>query len=56
MLAGQRVVASPVTISLAPPSYMSAVSKKVMPASTAARTSGSAAASSRCHARRDVSP
>jgi hypothetical protein len=41
----------PVTTSLEPFEYMSAVSKKVMPASTARRTIGSAAVSSSIHGR-----
>ena len=39
----------PVAISLAPCEYVSAVSKNVMPPSTAARTIGSAACSSSTH-------
>ena len=41
----------PVATSLAPPEYVSAVSKKVTPPSTAARTMGSAASSSMTQAR-----
>jgi hypothetical protein len=40
----------PVATSLAPAEYVSAVSKKVTPPSTAARTIGSAASSSSTHA------
>jgi hypothetical protein len=46
----------PVTSSLAPAAYISAVSKNVTPNSMARRTSGSAAASSSTHSRREVSP
>ena len=43
--------ARPVTSSLAPSEYMSAVSKKLMPASTALRKKGREAASSSTHGR-----
>src|SRR5471032_1933946 len=43
--------ARPVTSSLAPSEYMSAVSKKLMPDSTALRKNGLAAGSSRTHGR-----
>jgi hypothetical protein len=46
----------PVATSLAPCEYMSAVSKKVNPPSTARRTIGSAAASSSIHGRPESSP
>ena len=44
-------IARPVTSSLAPSEYMSAVSKKLMPASTALRKKGFAAGSSSTHGR-----
>jgi hypothetical protein len=46
----------PVTTSLAPSPYMSAVSKKVTPASIASLTIGSAPRSSRIQSRLEVSP
>jgi ribosomal protein S20 len=48
--------ARPVTSSLTPSEYMSAVSKKLIPASTAARKKGRAAASSSTHGRHPGSP
>jgi hypothetical protein len=41
----------PVTTSLSPSEYMSAVSKKLIPASTARRKNGADAASSSTHGR-----
>jgi hypothetical protein len=46
----------PVATSLAPPEYTSAVSKNVMPPSTARRTIGSAPASSSTHGRSESLP
>jgi hypothetical protein len=46
----------PTTTSLCPSEYPSAVSKKVMPASTAARTIGAARASSSTHGRHSLLP
>jgi hypothetical protein len=46
----------PVSSSETPAEYMSAVSKKLIPASTAARTSGRAAASSSTHGRHWAEP
>ena len=46
----------PVTTSLSPSEYMSAVSKKLMPASTARRKNGLAAASSSTQGRHDGEP
>ena len=46
----------PVATSLVPPEYTSAVSKNVTPPSTAMRTIGSAAASSRTHGRSESLP
>jgi hypothetical protein len=46
----------PVTTSLAPPAYMSAVSKNVIPCSIATRTIGSAACSSSTQASLEASP
>ena len=46
----------PVTTSLAPAEYVSAVSKKLMPPSTAALMIGSAASSSSAHARSRWAP
>jgi hypothetical protein len=46
----------PVTSSLAPSEYMSAVSKKMIPASTALRTSGRDASRSSTHSRQIGEP
>ncbi len=46
----------PVTSSLRPTEYMSAVSKKLMPSSTALRKNGRAADSSSTHGRQPGSP
>ena len=46
----------PVATSLAPLEYTSAVSKKVMPPSSARRTNGSVASSSRTHGRSEPLP
>jgi hypothetical protein len=45
-----------VITSVRPAEYMSAVSKKFTPSSTARRTIGSASSSDRNHARRSLSP
>jgi hypothetical protein len=51
-----RASSRPVISSLTPSEYTSAVSKKVMPASAARRTNGSAAVSSSAHGRTAGSP
>ena len=48
--------ARPVTSSLTPSEYMSAVSKKLMPASSARRKNGCAALSSSTHGRQEGVP